>query len=115
MHRFIARSLALATPLVLALSLTSAPASADEVSAQAAFSFGCGEGNSNRANFSWERGTINTRIYHNNHCRTAQPVRVYLRDAAGSWSVCWTVPTGKGSREFHHGLTGQVDGMRKGC
>lgn len=101
---------------VACMALLVAPASAaPDATAKAEhdYSVSCKGG---KTNFSWSDGSINTRIYFNNHCSESAKVTVQLADASSEWLECLTVPAGKkGSKEFNHGLSGSVQKLRDGC
>lgn len=122
MRRVVTRSLTLAAAVGMAVSINIGAAFAQPVSSQpqdvevmATKSFACSSPKGKNVNLSWERGTITTTIYANNHCSTSMKLQVVLRDATADNAVCWTVPRGKGSNKFQHGLTGRVYSIHKGC
>lgn len=98
------------------MALLVAPASAaPDVTTKAdhSYSVTCKGG---KANLSWSTGSLNTRVYYNNHCSTTAKVSVQLADAENTWLECLSMPAGKkSSKEFNHGLTGSIQKMIKGC
>ncbi|WP_329182311.1 hypothetical protein OG754_40710 (plasmid) [Streptomyces decoyicus] len=69
-----------------------------------------------KANFSWHEGSVFTKIYFNNHCSHQVKVRVHMTDASRPSSTCMKVNRKtKGSHNFHHGLTGHITKLTKGC
>ena len=98
------------------MALLVAPASAAPDATTKAghtYSISCTGG---KANLSWSTGTLNTRVYYNNHCSTTAKVSVQLADAENTWLECLSMPAGKkSSKEFNHGLSGSIQKMIKGC
>lgn len=86
----------------------------DPVETMESRSFSC-EWEDGNINFSWERGTLNTRVYVNNHCSDVRYFTVIITDLEGGKNVCWRVPVGKSSKEFSHGLSGRVSSIVRHC
>ncbi|MFD6951329.1 hypothetical protein A6A08_22960 [Nocardiopsis sp. TSRI0078] len=78
-------------------------------------SFSC-EWESGNLNFSWDNGVSSTRIYYNNHCSDVRYVTVHVYQVnGGERTVCWRVPTGKGSKLFSKGVGESVHTITRHC